>query len=78
MIVQTMYFFALSHGVHRGSLKYGGSDEREKFINKLISISKDIKYDIFGLDNVQPIWADQYFKHFKFKNGSKFKLEGVL
>jgi len=55
-------FFALSHGVHRGSLKYGGSDEREKFINKLISISKDIKYDIFGLDNVQPIWADQYFK----------------
>ena len=55
-------FFALSHGVHRGSLKYRGSDEREKFIRKLINISKDIKYDIYGLDNVQPIWADQYFK----------------
>ena len=55
-------FFALSHGVHRGSLKYRGSDDREKFIRKLINISKDIKYDIYGLDNVQPIWADQYFK----------------
>ena len=55
-------FFALSHGVHRGSLKYRVSDNRENFIKKLISISKDIKYDIFGLDNVQPIWADQYFK----------------
>tara|TARA_B100001540_G_scaffold316747_1_gene347458 strand:- start:273 stop:2402 length:2130 start_codon:yes stop_codon:yes gene_type:complete len=55
-------FFALSHGVHRGSLKYRGSDDREKFIKKLINVSKDIKYDIFGLDNVQPIWADQYFK----------------
>ena len=55
-------FFALSHGVHRGSLKYRGSDDREKFIRKLMNISKDIKYDIFGLDNIQPIWADQYFK----------------
>ena len=55
-------FFALSHGVHRGSLKYRGSDDREKFIRKLINISKDIKYDIYGLDNIQPIWADQYFK----------------
>ena len=55
-------FFALSHGVHRGNLKYRMIDEREKFLRKLIKISKDIKYDIFGLDNVQPIWADQYFK----------------
>jgi len=55
-------FFALSHGVHRGSLKYRVTDDREKFIRKLIKISKDIKYDIFGLDNIQPIWADQYFK----------------
>ena len=55
-------FFALSHGVHRGSLKYRVSDNREKFIRKLIKISKDVKYDIFGLDNVEPIWADQYLK----------------
>ncbi len=55
-------FFALSHGVHRGNLKYRGSDDREKFIRKLLKISKNVKYDIFGLDNIQPIWADQYFK----------------
>ena len=55
-------FFALSHGVHRGSLKYRVFDDREKFIRKLINISKDIRFDIFGLDSVQPIWADQYFK----------------
>ena len=55
-------FFAISHGVHRGSLKYRVYDDREKFIKKLIKLSKDIKYDIFGLDNVQPIWADHYFK----------------
>ena len=48
--------------MHRGSLKYRVSDDREKFISKLIKISKDVKYDIFGLDNVQPIWADQYLK----------------
>ena len=55
-------FFALSHGVHRGSLKYRTYDDREKFIRKLIKISKNIKYDIFGLDNIQPIWANQYFQ----------------
>ncbi len=55
-------FFALSHGVHRGSLKYRSYDDREKFITKLIDTSKDIKFDIYGLNNVQPIWADQYFK----------------
>ncbi len=55
-------FFALSHGVHRGSLKPRSYDDREKFIKKLIEKSKDIKFDIFGLNKVQPIWADQYFK----------------
>ena len=43
---------------------------REKFkkiliiANKDIKIeqSKDVKFDIFGINKVQPIWADQYFK----------------
>ena len=48
--------------MHRGSLKIRAYDDREKFLNKLINISKDIKFDIFGLNKVQPIWADQYFK----------------
>ena len=55
-------FFALSHGVHRGSLKSRTIDDREIFIKKLVNQSRDIKFDIFGIDKVQPIWADQYFK----------------
>ena len=55
-------FFALSHGVHRGILKSGKFDERSKFIEKLIEITKNIKFDVYGLKSVQPIWADHYFK----------------
>jgi len=55
-------FFALSHGVHRGSLKLRTYDGREKFVTKLVNKAKDVKFDIFGLNKVQPIWADQYFK----------------
>ena len=55
-------FFALSHGVHRGSLKSRTVDDREIFIKKLLEKSKDVKFDIFGINKVQPIWADQYFK----------------
>ena len=55
-------FFALSHGVHRGRLKMRTNDNREKFLKKLIEISKNIKFDTFGINNIQPIWADQYFK----------------
>ena len=56
-------FFALSHGVHRGTLKGRSSDDREKFIRNLIEKCRNIKFDIFGINNVQPIWADQYFKN---------------
>ena len=56
-------FFALSHGVHRGQLKSRSYDDREKFIKSLINKCKNIRFDIFGMDNIQPIWADQYFKN---------------
>ena len=55
-------FFALSHGVHRGVLKTGKFDERSNFINKLISITKNVKFDLYGVNKIQPIWADHYFK----------------
>ena len=55
-------FFALSHGVHRGVLKVGKTDDRVKFVNHLINITPDVKFDIYGLNNIQPIWADHYFK----------------
>jgi len=53
-------FFAMSHGVHRGLLKKGKHDDREIFINKLIKINKDISFDIYGMNNIQPIWGDKF------------------
>ena len=55
-------FFALSHGVHRGILKRGKYDEREKFITSLINITPNVKFDIYGLKDIQPIWADSFYK----------------
>tara|TARA_B100000963_G_scaffold172960_1_gene150430 strand:+ start:302 stop:2419 length:2118 start_codon:yes stop_codon:yes gene_type:complete len=53
-------FFAMSHGVHRGILKKGKFDERETFINQLINITPNIRFDLYGMNNIQPIWADNY------------------
>ena len=55
-------FFALSHGVHRGKLKVGKIDDRIIFLNNLQKNTPDIKFDIYGVNKVQPIWADHYFK----------------
>jgi len=55
-------FFALSHGVHRGVLKKGKFDGRESFINKLIEITPNVKFDLYGINNIQPIWADSFYK----------------
>ena len=55
-------FFALSHGVHRGVLKQGKIDDRINFIDKLKKITADVKFDVYGMDRIQPIWADHYFK----------------
>jgi len=53
-------FFAMSHGVHRGVLKKGKFDAREKFINKLVNKIPNIRFDLYGLGNKQPVWADNY------------------
>ena len=50
----------MSHGVHRGKLKKGKYDERELFVNKLIKKNKKISFDIYGMNNIQPIWANNY------------------
>ncbi len=55
-------FYAISHGVHRGTLRKGKIDEREIFINKLMRKSKNINYDIYGMFNRQPIWGDEFIK----------------
>ncbi len=55
-------FFAMSHGVHRGVLKEGKSDDREKILNKLIKKNKNIKFDFYGFKNIQPIWGHDFIK----------------
>ena len=55
-------FFAMSHGVHRGELKKGKIDNREFFINELIKKNNNIKFDVYGMNNVQPIWGEQFLK----------------
>jgi len=55
-------FFAMSHGVHRGDLKKGKFDDRELYINKLLKKNPNIKFDIYGMNNVQPIWGDEFIK----------------
>lgn len=61
-------FFAMSHGVHRGNLKEGKSDNREIFLNQLIKKNKEIKFDIYGMNNVQPIWGQEFIN--KLSNSS--------
>jgi len=53
-------FFALSHGVHRGTLKKGKFDDREIFINKLIHKNRNINFDIYGMYKIEPIWGDRF------------------
>ena len=50
----------MSHGVHRGVLKKGKFDQREIFINKLVQKTPNIRFDLYGMNNSQPIWADDY------------------
>ena len=53
-------FFAMSHGVHRGVLKRRKFDDRETFLNKLIKATPNIRFDLYGMNGIQPIWADDY------------------
>ena len=50
----------MSHGVHRGVLKKGKFDQRDNFINTLISVTPNIRFDLYGMNGVQPVWADNY------------------
>ena len=53
-------FFAMSHGVHRGTLKTGKNDDREKILKKLIKVNSNIKFDFYGIEKQQPIWGDNF------------------
>ena len=55
-------FFAMSHGVHRGILKGGKKDNREYFLKDLKKKLPLLKFDIFGMDEIQPIWGESFLK----------------
>ena len=50
----------MSHGVHRGILKKGKVDEREKFVLKIKNKTPNLKYNLFGIGNTQPVWGDDF------------------
>ena len=55
-------FFALSHGVHRGVLKKGKADDRNYFLKQLADKTANVKFDLYGINYKQPVWADHFFK----------------
>jgi len=55
-------FYAVSHGVNRGILKKNKIDERYNFLKLLMSKSNDITYNIFGFNNIQPVWGNKFIK----------------
>jgi len=55
-------FFAMSHGVHRGVLKKNKFDDREFFLNKLVEKLKGVDFDLYGFNNIQPIWGTQFLE----------------
>ena len=54
-------FYAMSHGVNRGVLKRGKTDGREEFLDTLIKKNPTIKFDVYGLNGRQPVWAESFF-----------------
>ena len=55
-------FFSMSHGVNRGSLKKNKIDERNDFIKKLLDKCPNINFDIYGFNNKEPVWANDFYK----------------
>ena len=56
-------FVAISHGQNRGILKKGKSDERERFINEIITDLPQFKFAQFGLNNFEPVWGSNYYHY---------------
>ena len=52
--------FAMSHGVNRGNIKKGKIDERESYIQKIINTNKNIKFDIPGFNQRNPVWSEAF------------------
>ncbi len=55
-------FYAMSHGVNRGTLKDRKTDNRANFLKKLINKSNGIKFDFYGFGKQEPIWGNDFYK----------------
>ena len=55
-------FFALSHGVNFGGLRQNTKDEREKFLNNLLKLGKNINFHVLGINNDKPKWNYDLYK----------------
>ena len=55
-------FFALSHGVNYGKLKQKFSDERSKFIDKILKLGDEVNFHFLGLFNEEPKWNYEFNK----------------
>ena len=43
-------------------MKKGKIDKREIIIKKLLQNLPNIKFDIYGMNGVDPIWSDEYLR----------------
>jgi glycosyltransferase involved in cell wall biosynthesis len=57
-------FFAMSHGVNRGTLKKNKTDGRENIIYKLFE-NQNIIPKLYGIQNQQPVWGNEFIKSLK-------------
>ena len=59
---QNDVFYAMSHGVNRATLKEGKTDNRVKFLNKLIKKIDGVKYDFYGFGKQEPVWGNEFYR----------------
>ena len=55
-------FYAMSHGVNRGTLKSGKNDDRSNFLKEIINKVDNLNYDFYGFKNIEPIWGEVFFE----------------
>ena len=58
-------FYAISHGINRGTLKKNHFDNRVNFINNLIEHNNNLNFNFYGFNNEQPKWNDDLYNEMK-------------
>ena len=58
---------------YREYLESGKIDHREILINKLMKITKNVIFELYGMNNKQPVWGDEFVKKIDCKDHSTSK-----